>query len=621
MLSDSTGYGGSSSTSSLYSSCAAVPASSTVSSAKYPYPSDLDKIFSQDEVSRSWKRNTLVEYNINDFYMDNGYLKSSAKHDQDYVDKFSDFNSDSEDSLDEVEPSVQLRTRITDQMSIDSNQIRFYGADVFDEVEYDQCPTEMESCFQSQFSSRRNTAPFSSPVPFLEEKEKNGKFPVSEIYISSEEDSSIMAIMKDARKSDLPSGNSRRPVCMPWKPKLPNDFENLVSDNRRSLVQDTCEYHKGNSIRLRTMPMPLKASIVNTHFDLPQNGVLIKPNVFIQNIVIETPSQSSKNKSRLRSMTPITEADTTAENGGSSISTFTDSGICKTQSEELLCTSSSTRRKDSQKEIKPPAKPPRGKLVSRCTVDMVKPNVEVVKIRKSATMKCERSSGKNPIQRSETEKKTKQTGIRLGSCETIHFDKNEPTLQSANKERNSCGLSISTTSSFILNSMPKKSILKQPSLKQPSQLKDPNEALFGPVEHIYECIDSAPSSTISSDDDISIADTTTRPVSFASSSATTTTTSTQKSRRFMPDLRPALPARPFCWPFVLFPPDMTFHPRSLHAYHRREAFEKGELPIRNTSFEDDESGENNLNLVTEKEQNNFSRSKIARIPSILSRAI
>lgn len=69
----------------------------------------------------------------------------------------------------------------------------------------------------------------------------------------------------------------------------------------------------------------------------------------------------------------------------------------------------------------------------------------------------------------------------------------------------------------------------------------PTEALFGPVEHIYERIDSESSS---SDDE---------PINLKKEV----------------DLRPELPARPFPMPFIVFPPDMTFQPRSFHAYHRR----------------------------------------------------
>ena len=117
--------------------------------------------------------------------------------------------------MDEVEPSTHLRSRILDQLSIDSNQVAYYGVHGFDEVEYDQCPTEMESCFQSQFSSRRNTAPFSSPVLFLEEREKVSS---SDLYTSSGEDASIIAILSDGEKFQPADPN--RPVCMPWKPKV-----------------------------------------------------------------------------------------------------------------------------------------------------------------------------------------------------------------------------------------------------------------------------------------------------------------------------------------------------------------------------------------------------------------
>lgn len=263
---------------------------------------------------------------------------------------------------------------------------------MFDEVEYDQCPTEMESCFQSQFSSRRNTAPFSSPVLFLEEKEDNALS--SEIYVSSGEHSNVIAIPNNTEKCKVPDDSSRS-ICTSWKPKLSDGLNNMLQENRRSLVQDNCEYHKGNSIRLRTMPTPLRASIVNSHFDVPQTGVLIKPDSLVQNIVISTPIHVSNTKSHHRSMTPITEVDTLAENGGNSVSTFTDSGICKTQSDDFLCASSNTRNKERTKDAKPPAKPPRGKLISRSTMDIVKPTIEVIRIRKSATMKCERPSGIN----------------------------------------------------------------------------------------------------------------------------------------------------------------------------------------------------------------------------------
>lgn len=95
----------------------------------------------------------------------------------------------------------------------------------------------------------------------------------------------------------------------------------------------------------------------------------------------------------------------------------------------------------------------------------------------------------------------------------------------------------------------------------------------------------------------------------------------------MPDLRPELPARPFCWPFVLFPPDMTFHPRSLHAYHRKELFQTGRLPFRkNVESSDtklyDEIDRRNLMNNNNNNDNVKKRPKsIARIPSILSKVI
>ena len=89
MLSDSTGYGGSSGTSSLYSSCIVVPASSTVSSIKYRYPPDLNKIFNQNEVNKNHREHPLIEYDIDNYYTNNRRSKSSNKCNQDYVDKFS----------------------------------------------------------------------------------------------------------------------------------------------------------------------------------------------------------------------------------------------------------------------------------------------------------------------------------------------------------------------------------------------------------------------------------------------------------------------------------------------------------------------------------------------------
>ena len=89
MLSDSTGYGGSSSTSSLYSSCIVVPASSTVSSIKYPFSPDLEKIFNQDEINKNQKGHSLIEYDADNYYTNKRHSKSSDKYNQDYVDKFS----------------------------------------------------------------------------------------------------------------------------------------------------------------------------------------------------------------------------------------------------------------------------------------------------------------------------------------------------------------------------------------------------------------------------------------------------------------------------------------------------------------------------------------------------
>uniref|UniRef100_A0AC34F1J8 Uncharacterized protein n=1 Tax=Panagrolaimus sp. ES5 TaxID=591445 RepID=A0AC34F1J8_9BILA len=356
-------------------------------------------------------------------YLEDEYLTKSKQINRISTDSnFSDFYSDSDDvDVDDIdtENAVHFRQHFDGDFSRESNQSRFYGADVFDENEYDQCPIEFESCLQSLFSSRRNTVPFASPVTFLDENGELLNLPDSESSLKSS-----APIMRSKINSVI--DQHERPSCTPFV----NATDYNLEENRRSLLQDSSEYHRGNSIRLRTMPMPIRANIITTKAFLHNNiSGTDSTERFVQNIQIGTP------------MGTIT-----------------------------------------------------------------------------------RNPETNPV---------------------------------------------------VIN---------------PINIKD------------REIIDISSLSQISEDKEIN----------------------KHKIKRTMPDLRPALPARPFCWPFTLFPPDMTFCPRSLHAYHRRASLEAGQIPYYEGNIIN--ASDNNLPLDMEpsfKESIKFGSvaKKIARMPSILSKVI
>uniref|UniRef100_A0A914Q7I8 Uncharacterized protein n=1 Tax=Panagrolaimus davidi TaxID=227884 RepID=A0A914Q7I8_9BILA len=436
---------------------------------------------------------------------------------------------------------------------------RFYGADVFDENEYDQCPIEFESCLQSLFSSRRNTVPFASPVTFLDENGELLNLPDSESSLKSS-----APIIRSKINSVI--DQHERPSCTPFIKGEYNNFE----ENRRSLLQDSSEYHRGNSIRLRTMPMPLRANIITTkpfvHNIITDENNDSSKGPFVQNIKIGTPigtiTRNPENNtivqpvvnnneiSNLSSLSQISE-DKEIHNFSETVEEEEEDFYTITLAENTL--PKSLKNSD---EKDPPPKPPRGRYVAK-PITCIDINNKVKQ---------------GPV---------KRLSINTASFETFFFNKNDKiNIKGANKDSN----------------IPKKSILKN-GFKSKFQLSDPNEALFGPVEHIYETIDSDPS-TISSDDDrSSVPESHPRPVSFASSTTTNTVISEQK------------------------PKHMTFCPRSLHAYHRQPLLETGQIQnyeenIINPSFPLDME-------PSYKESIKFGSvaKKIARMPSILSKAM
>ena len=236
-----------------------------------------------------------------------------------------------------------------------TNQSRFYGADVFDN-EYDQCP--LESYLPSQFSSRRNTVPFGSPVTFMDENDDFLQIPESDASLKSV--APILPSKINAAKHFL-----ERPSCTPFI-RAPSSYDPDIEEHRRSLLQDSCEYHRGNSIRLRTMPLPLRANIVTAKvFEETSASVLVNlKECFVQNIQISTPAgtinrNSEPMKENLICLIPKEENSNTSTETEEAEEDFYTIDVLDEHTNGI------------QESLEPPPKPPRGryraKLVNSST--------------------------------------------------------------------------------------------------------------------------------------------------------------------------------------------------------------------------------------------------------------
>uniref|UniRef100_A0A7E4V2J9 UBA domain-containing protein n=1 Tax=Panagrellus redivivus TaxID=6233 RepID=A0A7E4V2J9_PANRE len=481
---------------------------------------------------------TPMEYQIDRYYRDEGYLSKVPFPES--IETYSASNSDT-DSLDKVQHSMHLCGQFESELTINTGHT--------DTIQYDLCPDH--NYFQSQLSSRRNTAPFCSPVNF----DDGLASPVAteQSYDSSTDD--------DIARRDCKDDNLVRKY-----PELALTKEE--ESHQLSLMHSTCEYHRGNSVRLHTMAKPLRGEITSKD----KAVIVVRPHGSG-----EIPEKVNGRRSKSLVKKSSSNADVFS------------------QMEESLYTFGSPIGREAilEERIKaaePPAKPPRTKRIAPASAPLSRRSTK----KSPPTLRFVDRRNNKPV---------KRLSINTNSSETIIFDKDARIAPSSTS-----GHSMSSTNTST-RAIPKKSILKRPSTFMKSDRRpsnDPNDALFGPVEHIYEAIDSG----TSSDDDRAEA----LPPPTTSTSETRPTPVLLRrasSRREKPDLRPALPARPFCWPFVLFPPDMTFHPRSFHAYHRKYAIEAGHLPVKEDEHPTDDS------IPTERRNSHFSQEFFEEMPTPL----